>query len=246
MMLELFTHERAWFVTLTYDAEHLPADGSVCPRHAQLFLKRLRRLVEPDSLRFFLVGEYGEKKGRPHYHAMIYSGPRHASVFSKAWELGRVHVGDVNETTCSYVAGYCLKKWTKKDAPGLDGRHPEFTRMSLRPGLGAKFADVVLGKEMTTRYGARFIAQEADVPTVVRASGKVWPLGRYLRSRLRLAAGFVEGKQPVRARDRQYYRTLARFLNEGEARRERAKRERSKRVARLYASLERKRSYETQ
>lgn len=73
------------FVTLTYDDLHYPLNGSLCVKHGQDFIKRLRRECEYHSVprpqfsssggkptfHYYLVGEYGGKIGRPHYHAII-------------------------------------------------------------------------------------------------------------------------------------------------------------------------------
>ena len=60
------------FITLTYDPEHLPDDGSLDIKHFQKFMKRLRDKLHPLRIRFFHCGEYGDKTRRPHYHALIF------------------------------------------------------------------------------------------------------------------------------------------------------------------------------
>lgn len=101
MMLELPYHESAYFVTLTYDDEHVPLDiylsvdddgvdddgvvfDDAIHKHLSLtlrpsdlrgFLKRLRRQQEyhhNNSISYYAVGEYGSQTARPHYHAIIY------------------------------------------------------------------------------------------------------------------------------------------------------------------------------
>ncbi|QCS37202.1 replication initiation protein [Tortoise microvirus 68] len=85
-MLELEYHESSYFVTLTYNDEHVPISSycsdletgeasksfSLRKRHFQLFMKRLRKRFSNDKIRFFACGEYGETTLRPHYHAIIF------------------------------------------------------------------------------------------------------------------------------------------------------------------------------
>lgn len=64
---------------ITYDDEHLyfkGGDMSLNKLHFQEFMKRFRyHMFEKFGvrLRFFCVGEYGGKKGRPHYHMILFS-----------------------------------------------------------------------------------------------------------------------------------------------------------------------------
>lgn len=88
--------EQVWFITLTYDDEHVPGmvlktgevlrkaqyvwkPGSERPESVQIllhtdiqkFLKRLRKAYK-GKLRYFCAGEYGEQTARPHYHMILY------------------------------------------------------------------------------------------------------------------------------------------------------------------------------
>lgn len=76
-----------WFLTCTYDDEHLPpvrevvdkVTGTYVPsqfhsvskRDHQLFMKRLRKEYG-DGIRFFCSGEYGDTSYRPHLHYILY------------------------------------------------------------------------------------------------------------------------------------------------------------------------------
>lgn len=86
-MLELNYHDKASFITLTYDDEHLPipnqiintdgvvSDSPIHPlvkRDLQLFFKRLRKTFSEDKIRYFACGEYGSTSMRPHYHIILY------------------------------------------------------------------------------------------------------------------------------------------------------------------------------
>lgn len=164
---ELLFHEESAFITLTYDEAHLPEDGSLDVKHFQDFMKRLRKRCGYTKLRFFHAGEYGEKKGRPHYHAIIFGAsftegaleeevsPRgdrtwRSPVLSEVWPFGLNRVGKVTFESCAYVARYVTKKVTGKAAKEhyervdfTDGEitvlKPEYCTMSRRPGIGAQY-----------------------------------------------------------------------------------------------------------
>ena len=67
--------ENAWFVTFTYDDDHLPENYSVDKTHLQLFWKRLRKKFPNLKIRYEQNSEYGTQTSRPHYHAAIFGLP---------------------------------------------------------------------------------------------------------------------------------------------------------------------------
>lgn len=77
IMLEVAENDHNYFVTLTYDDDHVPVSESgaltLDPKEIQLFIKRLRKHLEKtgQKLRYFLAGEYGENTQRPHYHLIL-------------------------------------------------------------------------------------------------------------------------------------------------------------------------------
>ena len=190
LILESYCHDENCFVTLTYDPEHLPANNTVVPRDLSLFIKRLRKELSPARIRFFAVGEYGDTTGRPHYHALLYGvGPHLQPLIESCWGRGHVHVGEVTPESASYTAGYTIKKLTKKDDYRLkEGQHPEFARMSLKPGIGA-FAVEEISRVMYSNAGSVAIDRKGDVPSTIRINGKEMPLGRYLVGLLRKSYG---------------------------------------------------------
>lgn len=207
-MLESLCHSSSAFVTLTYAEDKLPAGASLVPKHAQLFLKRFRKMISPSRVRFFLVGEYGDVSQRPHYHAVIFGWPgcdcsavnraqlrkvfRGCAVCTplrEAWGFGIVDVGHLTLHSAQYVSGYVVKKMTRTDDPRLAGRWPEFTRMSLRPGLGREAMHEVASSLMRFNLDT----SQADVPVSLRHGAKILPLGRYLRRYLRTLIGKEEG-----------------------------------------------------
>ena len=158
---EASLHDENCFLTLTYDDTHLPEDRSLSKRDLQLFLKRLRKRQD-GKIRYYAVGEYGGRYGRPHYHLCLFgydpADKRYLStraghkVFvseevQRTWPLGMHEVGSLTASSAKYVAGYVLKK--VRNAPGcvtvsvVDSDSgevfavaPEFATMSRRPGIG--------------------------------------------------------------------------------------------------------------
>lgn len=149
---EAYGHDDNAFITLTYAPEHVPPDGSLIKSHFQKFMKRLRKAISPKLVRFFHCGEYGEKNQRPHYHACLfgYDFPDkilytirdecrlyRSPMLEKLWPFGFATVGDVTFESAAYVARYITKKITGDLAEQhYQGRLPEYTTMSRRPGIG--------------------------------------------------------------------------------------------------------------
>lgn len=197
MMLEAALHKDNVFVTLTYDDQNLPEDMCVWPRELQLFLKKLRKTSPP--IRFFGVGEYGDESGRPHYHLALFGYPPcHATITQKrdyccaacqniknSWGKGHIQVGTLETNSIQYVAGYINKKMTKASDPRLEGRAPEFARMSLRPGIGYNMMHEVANTLLEHNLENKL----EDVPVTLQHGKKVYPLGRYLRRTLRTMIG---------------------------------------------------------
>lgn len=179
-MLEALTSASASFVTLTY--KEVPDGGSLVPRDLTLWFKRLRK---HRGFRYFAVGEYGDFSERPHYHAALFGfGVEDTDVVRETWGMGHVLVGDLTLASAAYVAGYVTKKMTGKDDVRLNGRYPEFARMSLRPGIGAG-AIPEIASAVLSEVGGREVDRTGDVPDMLRHGRGSYPLGRYLRRLLR-------------------------------------------------------------
>lgn len=199
MMLESVKHASSSFVTLTYSQENLPYGSTLVPADARNWLKRLRKALSPDKIRYYLVGEYGDQTWRPHYHAAIFGldpvlgggDDGRKGIIQETWKAGHTYCGDLTVQSASYICGYVTKKMTKKDHPALKGRYPEFARMSLRPGIGAPaMMDVASSFEP---HHQEYLSNELDVPSVLQVGKKKEPLGRYLKSKLREALGYGRG-----------------------------------------------------
>lgn len=171
--------DRSIFATLTYDEAPL----TLVPRDLQLFLKRLRRgfcgeeeLNGRRPIRFFACGEYGDRFGRPHYHALLFNFAGRpvartgketfeCAAVGSCWPHGRTLVGPLQPGAAAYVAGYAAKKvgklrWQQLgsvvDPETGEVVEPvqEFARMSLRPAIGRGWVDK-FGEELLSGFAVR-------------------------------------------------------------------------------------------
>lgn len=107
----------------------------------------------PNGVRYYMCGEYGSLTKRSHYHAIIFGlelndlelygkSETGETVFTSEWIhslwlKGQIIIGSVTPQSCAYVARYVMKKQGngKKDYEKLQ-IVPEYTNMSLKPGIG--------------------------------------------------------------------------------------------------------------
>lgn len=143
---------KPWFFTLTYDREHLPADG-VSKRDIQLFMKRFRiNLVRHgyfNRIRYVIVSEYG-KLGRAHYHGLFwnidcYTNKQYLEVsdlFEKSWSNGFIMHRLVNPENDK--AFYYTAKYMRKSGNVPSGKNPNFFLSSNgHGGIGSRFIDKI-------------------------------------------------------------------------------------------------------
>lgn len=109
--------ESCFFVTLTYADEFLPPE--LCKRDYVLFLKKLRKKI--GTFRYFIVGEYGSRTHRPHFHVMLFNVSNIirgnlARIIEKVWSKGFIKLDVLTPENSNYISGYCQKKlYTLKD-----------------------------------------------------------------------------------------------------------------------------------
>jgi len=206
IMLECTQHPVNSCWTLAYGEDYLTkTEGglpTLKPKELTDFLKRLRMDFHPLKLRYFYVGEYGSNTERPHYHLALFNFPaceRGVTRLNRRgdccgicdrvreiWSKGFVYSGQLENASAAYIAGYVTKKLTSKEDPRLCGRHPEYARMSLKPGIGAGFMPEVASALLTHN-----LETLTDVPTSLQHGPSVQPLGRYLTRQLRVQMGRV-------------------------------------------------------
>lgn len=177
LMAEKKVSSSAKFITLTYDSSNIPTTDygelTLHYRDFQLFIKRLRKKQPDTKIKYFCVGEYGSKSGRPHYHCILFNVERIEDV-TEEWKHGFTHVGDVNDKSIYYTLKYALKrglKW-RKDAPRDFDPLPEKALMSK--GLGESFLSDAMVK---------YYKDDVSRPVTMLGNKKL-PLPRYYRDKL--------------------------------------------------------------
>lgn len=184
MSLEAREHPYSAFVTLTYNEESLPKDGCVHKTDMQLFLKRLRKEMYPRQIRFYGVGEYGDKSWRPHYHLMIFGlAPTEGKIVEKCWPQGFIKMGTAEGKSFGYVAGYVVKKMTNPKDRRLNGRNPEFALMSLKPGIGHGIVNRMV-QAYDSVQGEAALSKQGWIAEKLRIDQKQYHYGRYLKGKI--------------------------------------------------------------
>lgn len=153
------------FITLTYSDKNLPEHSTLVKEHFQKFIKSLRQKTKR-KIRFYMCGEYGEEEDRPHYHALLFgykfpdaylykirNGHRiyRSLLLEATWTHGFSEIGSVTFQSAGYVARYIMKKQNgdraethyaivdEKTGEYFGKRLPEYTNMSLKPGIGYSY-----------------------------------------------------------------------------------------------------------
>lgn len=145
MIHEAAYWEKKIFLTLTYDDLWLPQGNTLVKRDLQLFWKLIRKRIKEEDkdrvLRYYACGEYGDIKGRAHYHAVVYGLDfDDYLLIHKTWGKGIIHIGTVTDQSCRYVSGYVMKKYNGKKAKEVYGnKQPPFQCCSL--GIGKRYVE---------------------------------------------------------------------------------------------------------
>lgn len=171
--LRLMAEKKYWphsyFITLTYDEEHLhrvptldKETGEIIEistldkKDMQDFLKRYRYYF--GKIKFYQGGEYGETSSRAHHHLIVFQQksiddkifmffnrekqPIYKSeTVEKIWGHGLISIGEVTAESAGYVRRYITKKQTGEGAKIYEelGIVPEYVTMSN--GIGKKYYD---------------------------------------------------------------------------------------------------------
>jgi len=184
----------AQFLTFTYRTENVPltVDGEVTlrKRRFQNWLKNEQKIL--GKFRYFAVGEYGSKLGRPHYHMVIFpENPKQAGLLCARWEekYGFTSQYPVTDGAWRYITKYATKYLSRtQDQEKLGQKELEFRVSSRRPVLGADFGSLLLqrlGKAGKTYW----FEKVGDVPRSFRVEGVVYPIPKAILQKMRKTAG---------------------------------------------------------
>lgn len=190
-------HDHSCFVTLTYSPEHLPPSGTLNKSDLQLFFRRFRKAG--NRIRYFAAGEYGTKKGRPHYHAILFgyrarpdalvrvSDKGHPQwrddQIQKYWHYGEATWGAFHPSTASYVASYTadkLKSYAADEPDPETGLRPyevmdrDGVIMQLQPEFQLQSLKPAIGYSWLQKYWREVFPKDSVV-----MNGKEYPPPRY-------------------------------------------------------------------
>jgi len=123
LQYELKKATSATFLTLTYNDENIKQKNGFKTLHKkdlQNYFKRVRH--ETPKIKYYAVGEYGSKYGRPHYHAIVFNSDN--DTLRDKWSIngetiGRVSTDSVTPASIHYVTGYVIGKYGNIDKYGM-------------------------------------------------------------------------------------------------------------------------------
>lgn len=133
LLAEYKKHPNSVFITLTFDDNNLKRFTYAPNRAVRLFLDRARKALGK-QVRHFIIGEYGSKTGRFHYHGILFNVDLDNMILSKLWKYGFVYIGYCNDKTISYIIKYLVKDSV---SPGAK----KVPRLIVSKGIGSNLAD---------------------------------------------------------------------------------------------------------
>ena len=135
--------KRVFFVTLTIAPQYYKRDV----RHAYTLIKKFRERYRKrygTSLRYWICSEYGEKRGRLHFHAIFFDPLFDATLLPDLWQYGRCDMSVVGDSPknpnndpdkgIAYVTKY-ITKYVDKWFINWDER----SFIWCSPGIGLKY-----------------------------------------------------------------------------------------------------------
>lgn len=182
MMKEYDNYDYKYFITLTYDNENVPIkEGILVLKRKDLvnYIKRIRERLyrmykKRIKLAYVACGEYGTKKGRPHYHISLLVDVPCERILKECWNFGKIDVQHaVSKATVLYTTAYTAKKEVYKNKYKWKEQKGERAFVGFSKGLG---------KEWILKHKDNFKIIENYI---IRAGNYVMALPRYFKEILK-------------------------------------------------------------
>lgn len=151
--MESLYHDSAYFVTLTYDDDHIPVVefldeetgeynimSSLRKSDFQSFIKQIRADFPNDRIRYYIAGEYGETTLRAHGHAILFG----------------LHVHDLQPFGRSETGNQYYISDSVSDAWCVCHRNSDGTVTRERRG----FVSIEPANEYTFKYVANYVTKK--------------------------------------------------------------------------------------
>lgn len=154
------------FITLTYNNENIPSNGSLRKSDFVKFMKRLRKrfsgleaVADEDStitfpIRFFHCGEYGSQLSRPHHHAILFN-----------FDFPDKYLLSSSSSSCPLFTSEVLEElWSKEILPETYHCYESGTVFESSGKYYAKLGYVAIGDVSveSCAYVARYITKKIN------------------------------------------------------------------------------------
>lgn len=169
LLSEYDRYPNSLFITLTFDNDNLKKFEKEPNKAVLLFLDRMRKRFGK-SIRHFIIGEFGEKSSRFHYHGILFNVPElmDVDVLSCLWKYGYTYIGWCNKKTIRYILKYIVKIDPKTN------KQKKIPRLVCSRGIGLNFIN---------QYSDSPIKSNLS-PFITSDKGYKIPLPRYLKQKL--------------------------------------------------------------
>lgn len=141
VLMERYSYDNGFFITLTYNNENLPKDGGVSYAHADYFIDELRKKFKDARFGFsyYLMSEYGGRSRRPHYHMHLLTDAPLSfvnHVVSKLWNKGFIKIGNSTLKSVLYTSAFHLLP-----KEHIDSNYPRPNFHIISRGLGKSYIE---------------------------------------------------------------------------------------------------------
>lgn len=205
-----YPHRKIHFVTLTIAPEFF-AEFSKSRSHSIKFIRKFFERYRKRygcSFKHYLTSEYGEKRGRLHFHMISFGMLCDVKELRKLWGYGRVDMSILQGPKgCTYVAGYINKGVKQSKLYFIDNEKKGFRCVS--PGIGLSYTLDASNRDYHVQHGFPvYLRQQFNgcpVPLPRYYLSKLFsPVDLYRRRSEFLRQSFELPRPPYRANHRQF------------------------------------------